>query len=261
MVQYSYDSWGNTLSIADGQGEPITDETHIGYINPYRYRGYRYDKETGLYYLQSRYYSAQWGRFINFDNYGGQVGDLLSHNGYMYCMNNPINMQDENGQSATAILVGGLLLAALIGTVGTTATEVETPDIHIDLPTISWNGTAKKMPSTAIPITTTNILKATNRFTKTKVKPPKDGNNYWEASLVKGNVVRGRGISQVEAKLRVDMKKDILCRNQDYAIKIASQYKLWEPEIDTRQDIGKVYYPHYHINGKHGSPHIWFYVE
>ena len=135
MVQYSYDSWGNTLSIADGQGEPITDETHIGHINPYRYRGYRYDKETGLYYLQSRYYSAQWGRFINFDNYGGQVGDLLSHNGYAYCLNNPINMQDENGNFA--ITLGGLLLGTLIWAAGMTRTEVEIPDILIDLPTKS----------------------------------------------------------------------------------------------------------------------------
>ena len=113
MVQYSYDSWGNTLSIADGQGEPITDETHIGHINPYRYRGYRYDKETGLYYLQSRYYSAQWGRFINFDNYGGQVGDLLSHNGYAYCLNNPVNMVDEDGNFAIAASAGAGLWGLL----------------------------------------------------------------------------------------------------------------------------------------------------
>lgn len=63
---------------------------------------------------------------MNFDNYGGQVGEALNHNRYAYCMNNPINMQYDNGQSASAILVGGLLLAALIGTAGTTATEVET---------------------------------------------------------------------------------------------------------------------------------------
>ena len=113
VVQYSYDSWGNTLSIADGQGEPITDETHIGHINPYRYRGYRYDKETGLYYLQSRYYSAQWGRFINFDNYGGQVGDLLSHNGYAYCLNNPVNMVDEDGNFAIAASAGAGLWGLL----------------------------------------------------------------------------------------------------------------------------------------------------
>ena len=90
VVTYKYDSWGKLLSIKDTSGNEITSSTHIGLINPYRYRSYRYDTETGLYYLQSRYYNPEWGRFINFDNYGGQIGDLLSHNGYAYCCNNPV---------------------------------------------------------------------------------------------------------------------------------------------------------------------------
>ena len=97
IVSYEYDSWGNILSIKDENGNEITDSNNIGLINPYRYRSYRYDTETGLYYLQSRYYSPEWGRFINFDNYGGEIGSLLSHNGYAYCGNNPVNMFDENG--------------------------------------------------------------------------------------------------------------------------------------------------------------------
>lgn len=97
IVSYEYDSWGNILSIKDENGNEITDSNNIGLINPYRYRSYRYDTETGLYYLQSRYYSPEWGRFINFDNYGGEIGSLLSHNGYAYCGNNPVNLFDENG--------------------------------------------------------------------------------------------------------------------------------------------------------------------
>jgi len=57
VVKYTYDSWGKVLTITDAQDNPITDESNIGHINPYRYRGYRYDKETELYYLQSRYYN------------------------------------------------------------------------------------------------------------------------------------------------------------------------------------------------------------
>ncbi len=94
MVQYSYDSWENILSIADGQGEPITDENNIGHINPYRYRGYRYDKEIGLYYLQSRYYNAQWGRFVNGDGILLQNNKITGNNMYAYCQNNPINLSD-----------------------------------------------------------------------------------------------------------------------------------------------------------------------
>ena len=110
MVKYEYDSWGNILSIKDANGNNITSSTNIGIINPYRYRSYRYDTETGLYYLQSRYYNSEWGRFINFDNYGGQVGELLSHNGYIYCNNNPVNMIDEDGNFAIS-------LAAFVATV------------------------------------------------------------------------------------------------------------------------------------------------
>lgn len=69
----------------------------MGVKNPYRYRGYRYDSETGLYYLQSRYYNPEWGRFINADAIIGQTGELLGHNMFAYCKNNPINLKDPSG--------------------------------------------------------------------------------------------------------------------------------------------------------------------
>ena len=58
---------------------------------------YRYDTETGLYYLQSRYYNPTWGRFINAYAIGGEMGTLLSHNMFLYCFNNPINLEDPSG--------------------------------------------------------------------------------------------------------------------------------------------------------------------
>lgn len=68
--------------------------------NPYRYRGYRYDTETGLYYLQSRYYNPEWGRFINANGIIGQAGELLGHNLFAYTKNNPINRSDQSGFQA-----------------------------------------------------------------------------------------------------------------------------------------------------------------
>ena len=68
--------------------------------------GYRYDTETGLYYLQSRYYSAEWGRFINADGVIGVKGELLSHNWFSYCKNNPVNRDDQDGQFWGALLAG-----------------------------------------------------------------------------------------------------------------------------------------------------------
>ena len=60
VARYIYDTWGNTLSVTDASGKAITDPLHIANINPIRYRGYYYDAETGLYYLQSRYYEFKY---------------------------------------------------------------------------------------------------------------------------------------------------------------------------------------------------------
>lgn len=70
IVNYEYDSWGNILSVTDADNNEIVDITHIGHINPYRYRSYCYDKEINLYYLNNRYYNPKWGRYINADTYG-----------------------------------------------------------------------------------------------------------------------------------------------------------------------------------------------
>ena len=67
VVQYTYDAWGKILSVTDGDGVAITNKSHVAYLNPIRYRGYVYDEEIGMYYLQSRYYDPTTGRFINQD--------------------------------------------------------------------------------------------------------------------------------------------------------------------------------------------------
>ena len=93
VVQYSYDSWGKLLD--------ITGDTALGNANPFRYRSYYYDNETGFYYLGGRYYDAEVGRFINAD-----TTDLLTvtperltdKNLYAYCDNNPVVRKDEGGQ-------------------------------------------------------------------------------------------------------------------------------------------------------------------
>jgi RHS repeat-associated protein len=91
VVSYSYDSWGKVVSVGG------TLASTVGAKNPYRYRGYRYDSETQLYYLNSRYYSHELGRFINSDGIIGQAGEILGHNLFAYGKNNHINMSDPNG--------------------------------------------------------------------------------------------------------------------------------------------------------------------
>ncbi len=71
----------------------------VGQANPFRYRGYYYDTETGLYYLQTRYYDPEVGRFLNADGYIGANGDIIGYNMYAYCSNNPANSIDSSGCS------------------------------------------------------------------------------------------------------------------------------------------------------------------
>jgi RHS repeat-associated protein len=72
--------------------------------NPFRYRGYYYDTDIGLYYLQSRYYNPQWGRFLNADGYVNANGDMIGFNMYAYCNNNPVMLVDSSGNRAERIV-------------------------------------------------------------------------------------------------------------------------------------------------------------
>ncbi len=103
VVSYTYDTWGKLISTTGSLASTV------GAKNPYRYRGYRYDAETQLYYLQSRYYNPEWGRFINADGITGETGVLLSHNIFAYSFNNPINREDSNGFYTYQIGFGGSL--------------------------------------------------------------------------------------------------------------------------------------------------------
>jgi len=78
-VTYGCDAWGKPTGCTGPMAETLGKE------NPFRYRGYVYDEETGLYYLKSRYYNPEWGRFINADTVLGEAGDLLSQNAFAYC--------------------------------------------------------------------------------------------------------------------------------------------------------------------------------
>ena len=98
VAKYRYDSWGNIISITDENDNDISNNNeHIANINSYRYRSYYYDKETKLYYLNSRYYNPRWGRFINADSVIAQ-DDVLKGNLFAYCCNNPINNIDLTGK-------------------------------------------------------------------------------------------------------------------------------------------------------------------
>ena len=93
VVTYFYDAFGQTRAI---QGSMAST---IGVVNPYRYRGYVWDTELGMFYLESRYYAPDMGRFINADDVDllGANGDFASLNLFAYCGNNPVSRADAGG--------------------------------------------------------------------------------------------------------------------------------------------------------------------
>ena len=98
-VEYKYDAWGNLVETTG----PLSST--VGAQNPFLYKGYYFDRETGYYYLQSRYYSPEWCRFINADdpNNLSANGDHSSVNLFAYCNNNPVIYSDPDGEIAIAI--------------------------------------------------------------------------------------------------------------------------------------------------------------
>ena len=107
-VQYTYDAWGTILSISG----PMADT--LGAVNPLTYRGYVYDAETDLYYVSSRYYDPEIGRFINTDSLVSTGQGIISNNMFAYCLNNPVLYLDKSGKSASLppMIENGLNLPA-----------------------------------------------------------------------------------------------------------------------------------------------------
>lgn len=89
VVTYTYNAWGKIMS--------MTGNMELAVNNPFRYRGYYYDVESGLYYLNSRYYDPQTGRFINADSLLGTDGFASYYNLFTYCGNNPVILIDKDG--------------------------------------------------------------------------------------------------------------------------------------------------------------------
>ncbi len=120
-ISYVYDAWGNCR--ASYESGYITS---VARLNPFRYRGYYYDDDLKLYYLQSRYYDPNTCRFINADGYVSTGQGLTGYNMFAYCNNNPVNYVDYSGESAFGIV---LLLLLGVGVLGV-LTSCDNPDAN-----------------------------------------------------------------------------------------------------------------------------------
>lgn len=105
VVKYYYDAYGRIIKTLDTSG------INLSTINPFRYRSYYQDNETGWYYLNSRYYNPLTNRFVTMDQieYLGASGSVLSLNLYSYCENNPINHTDYEGHSIISDFINSLV--------------------------------------------------------------------------------------------------------------------------------------------------------
>ena len=143
VAEYAYDAYGKcTIKL---------DIVNVATLNPFRYRGYYYDSDLGLYYLQSRYYDPETGRFINADDVSYLDPETIHGlNLYAYCLNNPVMYVDPRGNSAalitTAILlftpIGSALAQVAVSTVcyaGVAVASLFDEDIRNDMKAIKWN--------------------------------------------------------------------------------------------------------------------------
>ena len=109
LISYTYDAWGNvTTSYHNG----CTSSSAANY-NPFRYRGYYYDTELRMYYLQTRYYDPAIGRFLNADAYVASDSSVLGCNMFAYCGNNPVMGYDPTGEFSWGKLFSGASLLAI----------------------------------------------------------------------------------------------------------------------------------------------------
>ena len=100
VVEYGYDAWGEPVVVRT----LTTAYDMLAELNPFRYRGYAYDEETGLYYLRYRYYDSRRNRFLNYDLLVELMGGGIPSTAYAYCGNSPVIFADENGLSFSQVI-------------------------------------------------------------------------------------------------------------------------------------------------------------
>jgi len=126
VAKYEYSAFGEITAITNANGVDVSSNaSHIANVNPFRYRGYYYDTETGFYYLQTRYYDPVVGRMLNCDNANVITATptaLTDKNLYTYCDNNPIMRKDESGDFWNVLV--GAVVGATVGLVTSIVEEV-----------------------------------------------------------------------------------------------------------------------------------------
>lgn len=133
VVEYTYDAWGKVTSMTG------TLASTVGQANPFRYRGYYYDSETGFFYVGSRYYDPETCRFISpdtTDTLTATPKELTDKNLYAYCDNNPVMREDKDGEFWNWVI--GAAVGAVVGVVGQAVSDVVTSIANGKVTVSNW---------------------------------------------------------------------------------------------------------------------------
>ena len=246
VASYVYDAWGNFTTTYHNGGASLTPVIK----NPLLYRGYYYDRDLGMYYLQTRYYDSNIGRFLNADSYVSTGQGILGHNMYAYCNNNPVMYVDPTGELWEAVLFNPYALVAVAAVLVLSA-------LLIDAMTEQAFGKA-------VTDTVSNIFESDDSNVEadektTTIAAPKEY-NYWTATIQNNVVTPGTPLTYSEAREWVAKENDLLCKDHAAAFAIVKFYPsaIWEPGHYGGIQCG--YLNHYHLSSAHKN-HIWYYGE
>ena len=224
---YLTDMQGSTTSIVKEDGSlsaayiytdfgETTEVTGGTFDNQICYTGGIYDKETGLYYLNARYYDPETGRFISQDTYRGEMDDPGQWHLYAYCANNPINYTDPSGHNPIAL---GLGLGAGFAETAAAAGVV------VKIGAVAW-------------LSIEYLSEVKKKLKKTY---------YYKATINDGEVVFRGKLTKKEAVKRLKNKKDVLATTAKKAKKVckaASPVNLAQYDGAHEKKCG--YMKHYH---------------
>ena len=215
VVKYSYDSWGKLLNITGSLADTV------GVQNPFRYRGYYYDNETGMYYLHSRYYEPSIRRFISSDQVStvqASMETLHNRNLYTYCNNNPIVREDGKG-TLWGIIIGSFIVGAITSVACQMVFEGKS------IKNINWFAAATSGASTTLSMlgAPTGIQMAvggTGNFISSKIEGQ-------ETSIAVVNAAVGAAVPFVASKMDTNALNYRKClENYEKGINIVKSQKL-----------------------------------
>lgn len=233
----------------------------LGTVQPFRYRDYVFDEEIGVYYLQSRFYNPNWGRFINAD-----TSEVLSiphyHFGqyslYSYCENKPINNADSDGRlswlakvaiGVGAVLVGAAVVAATAATGG--AAMAFAGAVVTGLKSAAVSGVVAAGVSASI--TTVSSIASGDDMNTTAKKVLSSAVDGFASGFMWGGVSFGasRSIGYITQKTRIFERKVVYGKNNFMYGK--NELTIWRHGKNFRIDTNASRGLHYHYRNAPGG--------